>query len=207
MTGTASYPGLNLIHTDEDTANETELRVFGFWVFLMSDLVMFGLFFATYVTMSDNLAGGPGPQDLFNLGSVGWQTACLLLSSFAMGMASIALKHDSGNAGPLLLWLGVAGILALGFLFLEVTDFAHAASLGGVPSRSGFLSAYYGLVGLHGLHVTCGFLWLVLMMARIASSPMTHPIRMRMLRLALYWHFLDVIWIGIFSVVFLGGVA
>ena len=207
MTGPASYPGLNLIDSNDVTRKETEVVVFGFWVFLMSDLVMFGLFFATYVTMSGNLAQGPGPQQVFDLTSVAWQTACLLASSFAMGMASLALKHDGDRSGRLMLWLGVAGVLAAAFLVLELQDFSRMASLGGVPWRSGFLSAYYGLVGLHGFHVACGLLWLLLMMAKIASSSLTGPVRSRLLRLALFWHFLDVVWIGIFSVVFLAGVA
>lgn len=207
MTTAASYPGLNLAENDPANGHRTEVQIFGFWVFLMSDLVMFGLFLATYVTMSGNLAGGPGPAQIFNIGSVAWQTACLLASSFAMGMASLRLKYGGTKPGGLLPWLGIAGLLAAAFLGLEVRDFAHAASLGGVPMRSGFLSAYWGLVGLHGLHVTCGVLWLLVMMARVSSSPLTGAIKTRLLRLAVYWHFLDLVWIGIFSVVFLGGVA
>jgi len=207
MTAPASYPGLNLLDSDDAANNETEVMVFGFWVFLMSDLVMFGLFFATYVTMSDNLAFGPGPRQLFDLASVGWQTACLLVSSFAMGMGSLALKYDGARSRQLLMWLGVAGVLAAAFLFLELRDFSHMATLGGVPSRSGFLSAYYGLVGLHGVHITFGLLWLAFMMTKIAATPPDHPVKTQVLRLALYWHFLGLVWVGIFSVVFLTGVA
>mgnify|MGYP001447766983 CR=1 FL=1 len=207
MTSPASYPGLNLLDSDDATNNETEVTIFGFWVFLMSDLVMFGLFFATYVTMSDNLAHGPGPEQLFDLGNVAWQTACLLVSSFAMGMGGLALKYDGARSPRLLVWLGVAGVLAAAFLFLELRDFSHMAALGGVPSRSGFLSAYYSLVGLHGLHIAFGLLWLAFMVAKITMSTHDHPIQTQILRLALYWHFLGLVWIGIFSVVFLTGVA
>lgn len=200
------YPGINLGLRHEKAHREAERKLFGFWVFLMSDLVTFGLFFATYVTMLGGTAGGPGPSDIFHLSSIGVQTACLLASSFTMGLAMVALKYDDAR-GRLVGWLLVTGLLAAGFLLFEINDFRAAAAIGALPSRSGWLSAYYGLVGLHGFHVSVGLIWLLLMVFRLSSGDLTESVKTRLLRLSLYWHFLDIVWIGIFSVVFLAGVA
>jgi len=201
---TFKYPGVNLGEAHGAAHVKAELVVFGFWVFLMSDLIFFGLMFAIYITMLSATAGGPGPKDLFDLGSLLAQTMILLTSSLTFGIASISMKYEAGR-GRLMAWLGVTLLLGFAFLFLEIRDFAAMADKGGVPSRSGFLSAFFGLVPLHGLHVASGCLWLIVMLIQIRVFGMSEAVKTRLLRLALFWHFLDVVWIGIFSVVYFGG--
>lgn len=201
---TFKYPGVNLGEAHGAAHVKAELVVFGFWVFLMSDLIFFGLMFAIYITMLSATAGGPGPKDLFDLGSLFAQTMILLTSSLTFGIASISMKYEAGR-GRLMAWLGVTLLLGFAFLLLEIRDFAAMADKGGVPSRSGFLSAFFGLVPLHGLHVASGCLWLIVMLIQIRVFGMSEAVKTRLLRLALFWHFLDVVWIGIFSVVYFGG--
>jgi cytochrome o ubiquinol oxidase subunit 3 len=201
---TFKYPGVNLGEAHGAAHVKAELVVFGFWVFLMSDLIFFGLMFAIYITMLSATAGGPGPKDLFDLGSLFAQTMILLTSSLTFGIASISMKYEAGR-GRLMAWLGVTLLLGFAFLFLEIRDFAAMADKGGIPSRSGFLSAFFGLVPLHGLHVASGCLWLIVMLIQIRVFGMSEAVKTRLLRLALFWHFLDVVWIGIFSVVYFGG--
>jgi len=201
---TFKYPGVNLGDAHGAAHEKAELVVFGFWVFLMSDLIFFGLMFAIYITMLSATAGGPGPKDLFDLGSLFAQTMILLTSSLTFGIASISMKYEAGR-GRLMAWLGVTLLLGFCFLFLEIRDFAAMADKGGVPSRSGFLSAFFGLVPLHGLHVASGCLWLIVMLVQIQVFGMSEVVKTRLLRLALFWHFLDVIWIGIFTIVYFGG--
>ena len=202
------HPGLNLGSAHPEAHAHGEGVVFGFWVFLMSDLILFGLMFATYATMLTpwGMAGGPGPRDLFSLSSALIETAILLASSFTFGLASLAMKHLPG-ARSLQRWLWVTLLLGIAFLVMEAKDFSHMAALGGVPQRSGWLSAFYGLVPLHGLHVAAGCLWILVMLAQIRVFGMTTPVKTRLLRLGLFWHFLDIVWVGIFSVVYLGGLA
>jgi len=198
------HPGLNLgaAHGADDEAAERVL--FGFWLFLMSDAVLFGMVFATYVTSVRATAGGPGPHDLYDLRSVFIETLLLLASSFTFGMASLALKYKHAT-GKLVGWLVVTLILGASFLGFECHDFITMFAKGGVPSRSGFLSAFFDLVPLHGLHVTAGCLWLLCMVAQIAHYGLDRQVKLGIMRLALFWHFLDIVWIGIFSVVYLGG--
>lgn len=202
------HPGLNLGSTHGAAHEGSESTVFGFWVFLMSDLVTFGILFATYAAMSGPVAraGGPGPAEIFDLKSVAIETALLLASSFTCGMASLALKYHEG-AKRMVFWIAVTALLGAGFLGLEIRDFAKAASEGGVPMRSGWLSIYYTLVGLHGLHITMGLLWAAVLVALIAVQGLRDKVKTRFLLFALYWHFLDLVWIAIFSVVYLGGKA
>lgn len=200
----ASYPGLNLgaAHGKDDELAGTLL--FGFWVFLMSDAVLFGLVFASYVTQLHGTAGGPGPHQLYQLGSVFIETMLLLVSSFTFGMASLAIKYRHGNA-RLVGWLVVTLLLGVAFLALEVHDFAGMFANGGVPSRSGFLSSFFGLVPLHGLHVAGGCLWMLSLFGQLARYGLDTKAKLGIMRLALFWHFLDIIWIAIFSVVYLTG--
>lgn len=200
------HPGLNLGAAHGKADDEAEEVVFGFWVFLMSDAILFGLLFATYVTMVGSTAGGPGPKDLFEIESAFIETLLLLASSFTFGMASLALKyrHDRSR---LLGWLGVTLLLGLVFLGFELHDFHAMMDKGGVPSRSGFLSAFFALVPLHGLHVAVGSLWLVAIAAQIWRFGLDHDVKLGVLRLGLFWHFLDIVWVGIFSVVYLVGLA
>ncbi|MEO7013183.1 MAG: cytochrome c oxidase subunit 3 [Dokdonella sp.] len=198
------HPGLNLgrSHGKDDEAAETVM--FGFWLFLMSDAILFGMVFATYVISVNATAGGPGPPDLYDINSVFIQTVLLLVSSFTFGMASLALKYRHGTV-RLLSWLGVTLLLGLAFLALELHDFASMFAKGGVPSRSGFLSAFFDLVPLHGLHVAAGCLWLVSLAAQIVRYGVDRDVKLGVMRLALFWHFLDIVWIAIFSVVYLAG--
>ena len=208
------HPGLNLGSRHQTAHEEAEEVVFGFWVFLMSDLVLFACLFATYATMIDATAGAPGGRTLYDIRIAAFETATLLLSSFTFGLASIALKH--GELDPrartsgrrwLLVWLVVTLMLGLLFLGLEVSDFRSMAAKGGIPSRSGFISATWVLIATHGLHVTAGSLWIAVMIAQVLVLGLSDAVKTRVLRLGLFWHFLDIIWIGIFSVVYLRGLA
>ena len=180
----------------------------GFWLFMMSDLIIFGLMFATYVTMLTpmSFAGGPTPKELFELPGAALETAALLTSTYTFGMASLAIKFDRG-LGKVKSWLLITLALGLVFLALEIREFAHMVAEGAVPQRSGFLSAFFGLVPLHGAHVTAGVTWLAMMLIQINRTGLTGSAKSRIARLALFWHFLDLIWVGIFSVVYLGGIA
>ncbi|RYH04465.1 cytochrome o ubiquinol oxidase subunit III [Salipiger sp. IMCC34102] len=205
MSGTA-HPGLNLGASDARAHERSETPVFGFWVFLMSDLIIFGILFAHYIVMTDARAFGPGPAQLFDLKSVAAQTSLLLASSYTYGMASLAMKHRE-RIRPVALWLIVTAILGATFPGLELRDFANMIAEGGVPQRSGYLSALWALVGLHGLHVAVGLVWIAVMLALLAVRGLSNRTKTRLLLLGLYWHFLDLIWIGILSIVYLGGLA
>lgn len=198
------HPGLNLGagHGGDDRAAETVM--FGFWVFLMSDTILFGMVFATYITSVDATAGGPGPRDLYDIRSVFVETLLLLASSFTFGMASLALKYKHDTV-RLISWMVLTLVLGLAFLGLELHDFATMFAKGAVPSRSGFLSAFFDLVPLHGLHVMAGCLWLVALFGQIVRYGLDRDCKLGIMRLALFWHFLDLVWIAIFSVVYLGG--
>ncbi len=200
------HPGINLGHTDKEAHAEAEETVFGFWVFLMSDLVLFALLFATYATMIGATDGGPGPRDVFELSAAAIETGILLLSSLTFGMASIAMKYGEH---PLRLqtWLGFTLLLGLLFLGMELHDFVDMAAKGATPQRSGWLSAFYALVSTHGIHVAAGCVWIAVTMVQVRVFGLRREVKLRILRLGLFWHLLDVVWIFIFSVVYLGGLA
>ena len=200
------HPGLNLGARHGAAHEGAETVVFGFWIFLMSDLLIFGLVFASYLTVANpvGMAGGPGPAEAFDLRSVFIQTMILLTSSLTFGFATLALRHERGRRA-IAVWLGVSLFLGLAFLTMELRDFSHMIEVGAVPSRSGFWSAFWGLVPLHGLHVAIGSLWLVVMLAQMAVLGLIPVVKTRLLRLGLFWHFLDLIWVAIFSIVYLGG--
>ena len=179
-------------------------KQYGFWTYLMSDAIIFALLFATYGTMTGNLAGGPGGGDLFELGNSLYETVFLLLSTLTCGLAMTALQTNAKNA--VIPWLLVTLCFGIGFIAMEVSEFNDLVSIGAGPSRSGFLSAFFTLVGTHGLHVTVGILWLLVMIGQIIDKGLTHPVVSRLYRFSLFWHFLDLIWIAIFSVVYLPGV-
>lgn len=207
-TGTRAHPGLNLHGTDPGTHEAAEPVIFGFWIFLMSDLILFALLFATYAAASrQGLGSGPGPDALFTLGPPLLQTLVLLTSSFTFGLASLALKYREGARG-VALWMAASGLLGLVFLGLEIADFRHLArDLGAPPQRSGFLSAYFLLLGMHGAHLVAALLWMAVMFAQLAVFGLVGEVKLRLMRLALFWHMLDVVWVGIFSFVFLAGVS
>ncbi len=199
-----AHVGLNLRDGDPLTREQAGSAVFGFWVFLMSDAVLFALLFATYAAMLPGTAGGPGPAEAFKLRSAFIETLLLLSSSFTFGMASLAMKYDHARRA-LVLWLAVTLMLGLGFLAMELGDFALMFSQGAVPSRSGFLSAFFLLLATHGLHVLAGGIWIVVMIAQLGVYGADARVRTNILRLGLFWHFLDIIWVAIFSVVYLQG--
>jgi cytochrome o ubiquinol oxidase subunit III len=176
---------------------------YGFWIFILSDMVMFSAFFAAYAVLSGQTAGGPHGSELFNLKNVAIETGCLLLSSFTCGMASIAA--DMRNKFWFQAAMAATCVLGLAFLFIEFNEFADLVARGAGPSRSAFLSAFFTLVGCHGLHVSAGTLWLLTMMAQVFAKGFRADIQRRILCFALFWHALDIIWIAVFSVVYLLG--
>jgi cytochrome o ubiquinol oxidase subunit 3 len=178
---------------------------YGFWIFLLSDIVMFSCFFAAYAVLRGQTAGGPSGAQLFDLRSVAAETACLLLSSFTCGLASIAA--DMRNVRWYQVSMAVTCVLGLAFLALEGREFASLVSQGAGPTRSAFLSAFFTLVGCHGAHVSAGILWLLTMMAQVFAKGFRADIQRRILCFALFWHALDIIWVAIFSVVYLLGSA
>jgi cytochrome o ubiquinol oxidase subunit 3 len=178
---------------------------FGFWIFLLSDIVMFSCFFASYAVLLGQTAGGPSGAQLFDLKSVAAETACLLLSSFTCGLASIAA--DVRSARWYQMAMAATCVLGLAFLALEGREFAGLVAQGAGPTRSAFLSAFFALVGCHGMHVSAGILWLLTMMAQVLAKGFRADILRRMLCFALFWHALDIIWVAIFSVVYLLGSA
>lgn len=181
-----------------------EERELGFWLYLMSDAIIFALLFATYAVMQANTAGGPDAKSLFSLLRTLTETLLLLISSFTFGLASWCAGRN--NRRWVLGWLTVTLLLGLAFLVIEVQEFASLASQGAGPGRSGFLSAFFTLVGTHGAHVAAGLLWIVVMSIQIAAKGLTSPVLSRLSRLGMFWHFLDLAWIGIFSIVYLPGV-
>ena len=180
-----------------------EQRAFGFWLYLMSDAILFALLFATYAIMVGNTAGGPDGKSLFSLSNAAFETALLLLSSTTFGFASLTMR--AGARGAVLSWLLVTFALGLGFVFLEIREFHGLVSAGAGPDRSGFLSAFFTLVGTHGVHVSFGLIWILVMSAQVMLKGLTAPVTSRLFRLGLFWHFLDIAWVGIFSVVYLPG--
>ena len=178
---------------------------YGFWIFILSDIVMFSAFFATYAVLHGQTAGGPSGHDLFDLRNVAIETALLLASSFTCGLASIAA--DLRRATWFQLAMAVTCILGLGFLGLEGHEFASLVARGAGPTRSAFLSSFFTLVGCHGLHVSAGILWLLTMMAQVFAKGFRPDIQRRILCFALFWHALDIIWIAVFTIVYLLGSA
>jgi cytochrome o ubiquinol oxidase subunit 3 len=189
--------------TAEGLTSKRIIAGYGFWIFLLSDIVMFSAFFATYAVLSGNTAGGPSGPELFDLRNTGIETACLLLSSFTCGVASIGARSHSGFwfHGAML----VTFILGAAFIGLEIREFVALVARGAGPTRSAFLSAFFTLVGCHGLHVTAGLLWLLTMMAQVFAKGFRADILRRILCFSLFWHTLDIIWVALFSVVYLMG--
>jgi cytochrome o ubiquinol oxidase subunit 3 len=187
-----------------EEADVLDQREFGFWLYLMSDAIIFALLFATYAVMAPNTAGGPTGKALFSLPNAFAETMLLLFSSITFGFASLATKSNDRAAA--LRWLAVTFLLGVGFVFLEIREFYGLVQVGAPPTRSGFLSAFFTLVGTHGLHVSFGLIWILIMAGQLIAKGLTAPVASRLFRLGLFWHFLDIVWIGIFSVVYLPGV-
>jgi cytochrome o ubiquinol oxidase subunit 3 len=197
-----------IVPSPDEAAAETERgfveKAFGFWLYLMSDAVVFALLFATYAAMSRNTAGGPTGHDLFKLPHSFAETMLLLASSATFGLASVAI--GAGQRWRALAWLGLTFLLGLGFVAMEISEFRALVAAGAGPQRSGFLSVFFTLVGAHGLHVSIGLIWIALLGGEAALRGLNPYVVSRLYRLGLFWHFLDIVWIGIFSVVYLPGV-
>jgi cytochrome o ubiquinol oxidase subunit 3 len=186
-------------------ASKRVVTGYGFWIFILSDMVMFSALFATYAVLLGQTAGGPSGRELFDLRNIAIETALLLASSFSCGLASIAA--DTHKPKWFQLAMAVTCAFGLGFLILEFREFASLVARGAGPTRSAFLSAFFTLVGCHGLHVSAGILWLLTMMAQVFAKGFRADIQRRILCFALFWHALDIIWIAVFTVVYLLGSA
>lgn len=182
-----------------------EKTLFGFWAYIMTDCVLFASLFATYAVMHTHTFGGPGGNRLFELHGVLAETLILLTSSFTCGLAMLAVHLK--RKWQTLFWLLLTFVLGIAFLALELTEFRHLVHEGNSWTRSGFLSSFFTLVGTHGLHITVGLCWLLTMMFKIARSGFSRATVRRLTMFSLFWHFLDVVWIFIFTVVYLLGVA
>ncbi len=176
----------------------------GFWLYLMSDCLIFAVLFAVYGVLGRSYAAGPSGADLFDLNLVAINTAMLLFSSITYGFAVIAMQKR--KVGATQAWLAITGLFGLAFLGIELYEFAHLIHEGAGPGRSAFLSSFFALVGTHGLHVTFGIVWLVVMMIQVGKFGLTPANRRRLMCLSMFWHFLDVVWIGVFTFVYLMGV-
>lgn len=192
-------------HAEEEPHHpEGHSTLLGFWLYLMSDCLIFAILFATFGVLSGAYAAGPGPRDLFDLELVAINTGLLLSSAITCGFAMLAMH--AGRQRQTLAWLAVTGLLGIAFLGVELYEFAHLIHLGATPQRSAFLSAFFLLVGTHGLHVAFGILWLGVLMVQVMQKGLIPANRRRLMCLSLFWHFLDVVWIGVFSFVYLLGV-
>ena len=178
-------------------------KVFGFWIYLMSDCIIFATLFATYAVMVNSTAGGPSGKDIFELPFVLVETALLLFSSITYGFAVISM--NKGAKAAVNGWLALTFLFGVGFIGMEIYEFHHLIAEGFGPQRSGFLSAFFTLVGTHGLHVTSGLIWMLVLMYQISRRGLNATNRTRIMCLSLFWHFLDVVWICVFTVVYLMG--
>ena len=175
---------------------------FGFWLFLLSDIILFAALFAAYAVLSGETAGGPSAMELFDKRHVMIETVCLLASSVTCGFGSLAVQR--ADLRSMYWWMGVTFILGATFVGLEVTEFAAMVSSGAGPSHSAFLSAFFTLVGTHGLHVSVGLAWLVVMAFQVATLGLQPMVSRRLFCFALFWHALDIVWVGVFTIVYLG---
>jgi cytochrome o ubiquinol oxidase subunit 3 len=203
MTTDASTIGIT--HIEEAEHPDTiGTQILGFWLYLMSDLIIFATLFATFVVLGRNYAGGPTGKELFELPYVLGETLLLLFSSAAYGLAMLAVHN--GLKKWVLIGLAVTFLLGLGFVCMEINEFHKLIAEGHGPNVSAFLSSYFTLVGTHGTHVTFGLIWMAVMIGQVAFKGLTSPVQSRLMRLSMFWHFLDIVWIGIFSIVYLMGV-
>lgn len=190
-----------IVRGDHHPENGTLL---GFWLYLMSDCLVFACLFATYGVLGRSYAGGPGGAELFDLPVVATNTALLLISSITYGFAMLEMQR--GKVKMVLVWLAITGLFGAGFIGLELTEFHHLILEGNGPQRSAFLSSFFALVATHGLHVTFGIIWLITLMTQVGKFGLTAANKRRLMCLSMFWHFLDVVWIGVFTFVYLMGV-
>jgi len=205
--GTANLPGHGHGATTASSGGgPAPVRIvvgYGFWIFLLSDIIMFSALFASYAVLSGQTAGGPAGRELFELRHVGIETLCLLFSSYTCGLGLLAVERRQIRA--FYVAFALTFVLGATFLGLEVNEFVGLVARGAGPSRSAFLSAFFSLVGLHGVHVTAGLLWLSFMVAQIATKGPRDFVRRRLLCLSLFWHALDIIWVALLTLVYLMG--
>ena len=193
----------NAAHAEHGHHDAGETKVFGFWIYLMSDCILFASLFATYAVLVNGTAGGPSGKDIFDLKFVLVETFLLLFSSITYGMAMIAM--NKGKVGGVNTWLFLTFLFGLGFVAMEIYEFHHLIAEGFGPDRSAFLSSFFALVGTHGLHVTSGLIWIIVLMIQVSKFGLTATNKTRLMCLSLFWHFLDVVWICVFTVVYLLG--
>jgi cytochrome o ubiquinol oxidase subunit 3 len=189
---------------DEHDHPPGQSTMLGFWLYLMSDCLIFAMLFATFGVLGTSYAAGPGPKDLFDLKLVALNTAMLLFSSITYGFAMLEMMK--GRVKSIQMWLAITGLFGLAFLCIELYEFHHMIHEGAGPWRSAFLSSFFTLVGTHGLHVTFGIIWLVTLMVQVAKFGLIEANQRRLMCLSMFWHFLDVVWIGVFTFVYLMGV-
>jgi cytochrome o ubiquinol oxidase subunit III len=199
ITGNQNAP----VFFDNGDHHPQQGTLLGFWLYLMSDCLLFAVLFGTYAVLGRNYAAGPSGADLFELPTVALNTAFLLFSSITYGFAMISMQANRKTG--VLAWLAITGLFGLGFLSLEINEFAHLIADGAGPWRSAFLSSFFTLVGTHGLHVTFGTVWLVTLMTQVSRFGLTFENKRRLVCLSMFWHFLDVVWIGVFTLVYLMG--
>jgi len=190
-------------HQDEEQYHAGGGTELGFWIYLMSDALIFATLFATFGVLRSSFAGGPTPHELFDLRVVGVNTAVLLVSALTCGLSMIALQ--AGRVGQVRLWLAVTALLGAAFVGIELYEFRNMIDEGATPRRSAYLSAFFTLVGTHGLHVTLGIVWIGVMLVQLGQRGLHAQNHRRLLCLSMFWHFLDVIWIGVFTFVYLLG--
>jgi cytochrome o ubiquinol oxidase subunit 3 len=194
----ATEAAVRKVHQEEDSK-----ALFGFWVYIMTDCVLFASLFATYAVLHASTFGGPSGHDLFSLPYVLTETIILLTSSYTCGLAMLAARQ--GDKNQVVMWFALTFLLGLSFLGMELSEFRHLAAEGNSWRRSGFLSSYFTLVGTHGLHIAIGLLWTVINLKKVLSKGLTRVTVKRLTMLSMFWHFLDVIWIFIFTIVYLTG--
>ena len=199
--GAAAAPAPRFhLTTEHHPENGTLL---GFWLYLMSDCLVFACLFAAYGVLGRSYAAGPSGADLFDLSLVAINTALLLLSSITYGFAVLEMQRNRQSAT--LVWLALTGLLGAGFIGVELYEFAHLINEGAGPQRSAFLSSFFALVSTHGLHVTFGIVWLITLMVQVSRHGLIAANKRRLMCLSMFWHFLDVVWIGVFTFVYLMG--
>jgi len=202
---TAPLPARQFHHAPgaEHVHEPGEATLLGFWIYLMSDALIFASLFATFGVLRQNYAGGPAPRDIFDLSLVALNTALLLISSITFGFSMLAMDQNKVRATQA--WLIVTALFGAGFVAIELYEFGHLIAEGATPQRSAFLSAFFTLVGTHGAHVTFGLVWIAVMLVQVGKRGLTSENKRRLMCLSLFWHFLDVIWIGVFTFVYLLG--